>query len=128
MAETAKTQWLGLWKNRQGVYSGQTIKKAEIPPYSRLIVRYNKFWNANSNLPKFVYCFASGDAARAITIEVTHDEYVSSSEYEDMFCFDREELQSLINRVAVAAGGAGEYGEHIVEDFCEGYGMETRVF
>lgn len=128
MAEAKKTQWLGLWKNRQGVYSGQVFKKADIPPYSRLIVRYNKFRDANSNRPAFVYCFASGDAADAITIEVTKSEYASLAEYEDMYCFTHPELQRLINLVAVAAGGDGEWGEHIVSDFCHGYGMDTHVY
>ena len=39
--KNAKTEWLGLQNNREGVYSGQIIKKADIPPYSRLIVLFN---------------------------------------------------------------------------------------
>ena len=65
-----RTEWLALWRNRQGVYSGQVFKKKDIPPHSRLIVHYNKFYNsANPHSPRFVFCFASGEVSEAITME-----------------------------------------------------------
>lgn len=70
-----KTKWQGLWNNREGVYSGKVIKKSDIPAYSRLIVRYNKFYEKDGSKPRFVYCFANGDSAKAITMECDHDEY-----------------------------------------------------
>ena len=66
-----KTKWLGLWKQRDAVYSGQTIKREEIPEHAKLIIRYNKFYDKDSNAPRFVYCFANGNAARAITTDLT---------------------------------------------------------
>lgn len=69
MNNSERTNWNGLWKNREGVYSGQTIAKKDIPPYSRLIIRYNKFYEKDSNLPRFVFCFANGEASKAITME-----------------------------------------------------------
>lgn len=72
-----KTQWQGLWYQREGVYSGYVIKKADIPKKARLILRYNKYYDKDSNKPKFVYCFANGDSADAITMQVEHEEYVS---------------------------------------------------
>lgn len=73
--KNAKTEWKGLWNNREGVYSGQVIKKSDIPDYARLIVRYNKYYDKDSNRPRFVYCFANGDAAKAITMKVDKEEY-----------------------------------------------------
>lgn len=82
--ESVKTQWLGLWKNRDAVYSGQVIKKADIPSYSRLIVRYNKFYEKDSNKPMFVYCFANGDAANAITVKADTEDYISLSRADEI--------------------------------------------
>ena len=86
-----KTKWLGLWKNRSGVYSGRTIKKADIPPYTRIIVRYNKFYEKDSNKPKYVYCFANGEASDAITVETTKGEYITMREADEM----KEKVESL---------------------------------
>ena len=72
-----KTQWHGLWYQREGVYSGYVIKKSDIPEKARLILRYNKYYDKGSNKPRFVYCFANGDSADAITMQVEHEEYVS---------------------------------------------------
>ena len=126
-----KTNWYGLWNNREGVYSGQVIKKSDIPAYARLIIRYNKYYEKDSNKPRFVYCFASSDAEKAITIETSKDEYITLSEAEElteMRCFTDEQLQRLINIIAVEVGGNGEYGEHIISDFVNGYGLETEVY
>ena len=105
------TKWEGLWFNRQGVYSGRVIKKKDIPTYARLIVRFNKYYEADSGRPKFVYCFASGDAAFAITMER------EQSEDQEERLFTRDEVQTIINRVASRIGGDAEYGMHLVEDF-----------
>ena len=126
-----KTKWYGLWSQREAVYSGQVIRKADIPNHSRLIVRYNKFYEKDGNKPRFVYCFANGDAAKAITIEVSKDDYISLSDAEkmgEMRCFTDSELQRLINNVACAVGGESKYGENIISDFVSGYGLETEVY
>ena len=123
-----KTNWLGLWNNREGVYSGQVIKKADIPPYARLVVRYNKFYEKDSNRPRFVYCFASGDSAKAITVKKTHEEFIDmqNSPYEEDGCYytcdgerlyTESEVQAMINRCACYVGGDSEYGEHLVSDY-----------
>ena len=83
MKEAAKTEWKGLWNNREGVYSGEVIKKADIPNYARLIVRYNKFYDKDSNKPRFVYCFANGDAEKAITIKTEKKEYITLLDAEE---------------------------------------------
>lgn len=57
MNNSERTNWNGLWRNREGVYSGQVIAKKDIPPHSRLIIRYNKFYDSNKpNSPRFVFC------------------------------------------------------------------------
>ena len=49
------TKWMGLWsQNRQGFYAGQVIKKQDIPKYTRIVLRYNKFYEKDSNRPRFV--------------------------------------------------------------------------
>lgn len=131
MSESAKTKWEGLWKNREGVYSGKTIKTTDIPPYAKLIIRYNKYYESDSNRPRFVYTFAQKDAANAITLTMEEDEYISledAEELSEMRCFSDEQLQELINKIAVAAGGDREYGEHIISDFVCGYGLDTEVY
>lgn len=79
-----RTDWKPLWRNREGVYSGQVIAKKDIPPYSRLIIRYNKFYDSNKpNSPRFVFCFASGDASKAITMERKRAEYDEDTYYDN---------------------------------------------
>ena len=104
------TKWEGLWQSKPSVYRGKVIAKKDIPNYARLIVRYNRFYEKDSSKPRFVYCFANGEAADSISLELVECE-------DDEYCFTRRGLQDLINRVACAAGGDGEYGMHIVEDF-----------
>lgn len=94
MSESTKTEWKGLWFKREGVYSGEVLKKSDIPPYARLILRYNKFYEKGSNRPKFVYCFANGDAADAITLKQETEEYVSFSELTDKL----EELAEIMRQ------------------------------
>lgn len=92
MKHNERTEWQGLWKQREGIYSGKTIQKSDIPAYAKLIVRQNKFYKADSKRPRFVYLFASGDAADAITIEKTNDEYITLT--------DAEEILEKVERLA----------------------------
>lgn len=67
------TKWQGLWmQERQGFYAGQVIKKADIPKYTRIVLRYNKFYKKDGNRPRFVYCFADSEGyeSKCIPIEV----------------------------------------------------------
>ena len=68
----ATTKWMGLWsQERRGFYAGQVIKKGDIPKYTRIILRYNKFYKKDSNRPRFVYCFADSEGfeSRCVQIE-----------------------------------------------------------
>lgn len=124
MPKNVKTSWEGLWFQREGVYSGKTIKKADIPGYARLIVRFNRYYEKDSSRPRFVYCFASGDSASAITLEKTHEEYMTFEEMkdrikeleeqvEDMYTYD--EVNSAVR--AAARDGANGYTDVIASDY-----------
>lgn len=68
----ATTKWMGLWaQERQGFYAGQVIKKSDIPANTRIVLRYNKFYEKDGNRPRFVYCFADaeGYADRCVSME-----------------------------------------------------------
>jgi hypothetical protein len=86
-----KTEWKGLWRNRAGVYSGQVLKKADIPKYARLIVRKNRFYDADSNRPMFVYTFAQGEASDAITIKT--EKPSSGARW-----YTREQIEEILER------------------------------
>lgn len=73
------TKWLGLWaQERQGFYAGRVIKKAEIPKYTRLILRYNKFYEKEGNKPRFVYCFADSKGYESKCVPVEHEDSLQS--------------------------------------------------
>ncbi len=84
MEEGTKTKWEGLWRQREGVYSGKTVKKGDIPAYAKLIVRHNKYYEKDSKRPQYVYCFATGTAANAITLENETSDYITLSEAENV--------------------------------------------
>ena len=120
-----KTKWEGLWKSRDAVYVSKTIKKADIPKYTRLIVRQSKYYTADSNKPRFIFCFAGGNELDAITL--SKDEY---KQLANRYCFTYEQLQELIDKIAYEIGGVTEYGEHIPSDFVDtdATGLETEIY
>lgn len=79
------TKWLGLWaQERSGFYAGQVIKKGDLPKYTRIVLRYNKFYEKDSNKPRFVYCFADSEGYEDKCVPI---------EYEDS-------LQEKVDRLA----------------------------
>jgi len=121
--KNAKTSWEGLWFQRPGIYSGKTIKKSDIPAYSRLIIRFNKYWEKDSSRPKYVYCFAEGNAATAITL--SKDEYVSAIQaLENRICELEEQIESMytyeqVNRAVrrAAEDGLNGYTDVLASDY-----------
>ena len=133
MASDEKTSWQGLWKARKSVYRSQVIRKKDIPPFARLIVRYNKFYSADSQRPRFVFCFANGEAEKAITMERKFEE--GFEEYfeegtalckydeengtyytmDDERLYTRDEVQRAINGATRSA--LSGYADNIVEDY-----------
>ena len=68
------TNWFGLWaQDRPGVYAGQVIKKSDIPKYTRIVMRNNKFYEKDGNRPKFVYCFADSEGYKDKCIPVEYN-------------------------------------------------------
>ena len=119
-----KTKWEGLWYQKEGVYAGKVIKKADIPKYAKLIVRYNKYYSKDSNKPKFVYCFANGDSANAITMEVNSETFQDSeimanriAELEEQISnmYTHEQVQYAINMASEDA--INGYTDNIVSDY-----------
>ena len=71
------TKWEGLWEqDRKGLYAGQVIKKKEIPPYTRIVIRKNKFYEKGCNRPSFVYCFADSDGFKEKCISLEYKESI----------------------------------------------------
>ena len=119
-----KTKYEGLWHNGH-VYSGRTIKKSDIPKYARLIIMENKYWEEESNRPRFVYCFASGDEANAITldpeeyhsvIDELQDEIKALKEQIDSM-YTAEQVQYAINCAAEDGKRGYGWGDNIVSDY-----------
>ena len=105
------TKWMGLWpQDRQGFYAGQVIKKQDIPPHTRIVLRYNKFYEKDSNKPRFVYCFADSEGykSKCVPIEI--------EETERMYTYD--EVQRAVNLAyADGKGSDAYYGDVVVEDY-----------
>ena len=71
------TKWQGLWaQNREGFYAGQVIKKSDIPKYTRIVMRYNKFYEKDGNKPRFVYCFSDSEGYEDKCVKVEYAESV----------------------------------------------------
>lgn len=77
-APRGTTKWMGLWsQERPSLYAGQVIKKSEIPAYTRIVLRYNKYYEKDGNRPRFVYCFADSEGYANKCIPIEYEEYVS---------------------------------------------------
>ena len=107
------TKWLGLWsQERAGFYAGQVIKKADIPKYTRIVLRYNKFYEKDSNRPRFVYCFADSEGYADKCIQMDYEE-----EYADRL-YTREEVRKIINGTVDAVKyGVDDPLDILPEDF-----------
>lgn len=104
------TKWMGLWaQDKPTYYAGQVIKKSDIPKYTRIVLRFNKFYEKDSNKPKFVYCFADseGYASKCVPLEI--------DEEDGERLFTRQEVQYAINRATQDA--LNGYTDNIVEDY-----------
>lgn len=76
------TKWSGLWYNGHSIYAGQVIKKADIPKFTRIILRHNKYWTEDSNRPRFVYTFADSNEYRNMVTRLEEQENdVGDEEY-----------------------------------------------
>lgn len=101
------TKWEGLWfhKGKHGAfYSGYVIKKKEIPPYTRLVIRHNKYWKKDNDkpTPRYVYCFmdATGHEEYCRPIE---DEGNMCIVYEDNGVYHKENGERLYTKEDVRA-------------------------
>lgn len=129
MKEASKTNWLGLWEGqRTNIYSSHVLKKADIPNYVKLILMPNRYYKEGGKRPRYVFCFASGDSAKAITTPTTKEEFYSweemedkLDEYESRICLTEEQLQSIIRAL-----DPDDY--YTVNDFVTERGLVTEVY
>ncbi len=119
------TKWQGLWaQERQGFYAGQVIKKGDIPKYTRIILRYNKFYEKGGNKPRFVYCFADSEGYEDKCVPLELDEGRPYKEDGVYYTEDGERLYTHDDARAIINGTVSdvEYGIHdpydiLPEDF-----------
>lgn len=118
------SKWLGLWaQERQGFYAGQVIKKGDIPKYTRIVLRYNKYYEKDSNRPRFVYCFADSEGyeSKCVPVEIEgKPPYEEDGGYytgDGDRLYTEREVQDILNRCAYAIGGDAAYGMYLVSDF-----------
>ena len=76
------TKYEGLWaQGRQGFYAGKVINKKDIPNYTRLVIRYNKFYEKDGNRPRFVYCFADAKGYENKCVPLEYEENAEGAPY-----------------------------------------------
>ncbi len=119
------TKWLGLWHQPcKGYYAGQVIKKSDIPAYTRIVMRVNKFYHANddTNRPRFVFCFADSKAFRdkCVPLELADDDFCNRYEggyftEEGDRLYTAEDVYDIIHGMEEEHGLS--YGDDLIEDF-----------
>ena len=121
----ATTKWEGLWaQEMQAFYAGKVIKKADIPKYTRIVLRYNKYYEKGSTKPRFVYCFADSEGyeSKCVPVEMAEQQpYKEDGIYyteDGERLFTRDEARAIINGTVSDV----EYGIHdpydiLPEDF-----------
>ena len=73
------TKWEGLWEQeRSSVYAGKVINKKEIPQYTRIVLRKNKYYEKDSGRPKYVYCFADSEGYKDKCVPIEYEETLKS--------------------------------------------------
>ncbi len=87
----------------------------------------NRYYKEGGKRPRYVFCFASGDSAKAITTLTTKEEFYSweemedkLDEYESRICLTEEQLQSIIRAL-----DPDDY--YTVNDFVTERGIVTEV-
>lgn len=116
------TKWLGLWaQERQGFYAGQVIKKSDIPKHTRLVLRYNKFYEKDGNRPRFVYCFADSEGYESKCVPIELEEGAPYKKDGDYYTEDGERLYTEFEVYQVIHGMQIDhglsYGDDLISDF-----------
>ena len=114
----------GLWARRQGWYISKPISKKELldlmgdTEQINLILRYNKFYEKDSNRPRFVFSFASVQAADDITEEI---QFITAGYIKDFddgaeYITIDEAIDYARNGVNAIKGGYGAYDVYCSSD------------
>lgn len=126
---SVKTNWIALWKQREGLYVTKAITQnqiKELPKKCRIYVRYNKFYHADTNRPKFILCFS--DASELTPIELKTEQCEEEMHYievNEAIRIAREALSDLqygnsIDDVTVEVASAMEENSFSNKDESEG--------
>lgn len=74
-----KTEWQGLWsQGHPGLYASKVFKKediTELPRYTRILLKYNKYYEKDGDRPRMVFCFADAEEYKdaCVPLEVGRD-------------------------------------------------------
>lgn len=118
------TKWLGLWEQEaKGLYAGQTVKKADIPKHTRILLKNNKYYKKGTKRPKFVYCFADSEGYEEMCAPLDVDErpykedgvyYTENGER----LYTRDDAREIINgTMRDAQSGISDPYDILPEDF-----------
>ena len=89
---------------------GKWIKadsKSDIPKYTRIVLRQNKFYEKDSNRPRFVYCFADSEGYEAMCVPV------ETKETERLYT--KDEVYRIIHGIEEEYGLS--WGNNLIEDY-----------
>lgn len=120
-----KTKWLGLWaQERAGLYAGQVIKKSDIPKYTRVVLRYNKYYKKGDKRPRFVFCFADSEGYKETCIPIEIEEgrpYKEDGKYyteQGERLYTEEDARAIIcGTMQAYASGYHDPGDVLTTDF-----------
>lgn len=116
------TKWMGLWaQDRPGFYAGRVIAKKDIPAHTRIILRYNKFYEKGSRKPRFIVCFADSRAYKDKCVHIEIEERPPYEEDGKWFKGDGERLYTEEEVYEVIHGMQNyhglSYGDDLIEDY-----------
>lgn len=93
-----KTEWQGLWsQGHPGAFAGKVINKADIPDYTRIVLKYNKYYEKGSKRPRFIYCFMDAEDYKDTCVSVSVDERQAQKDAED--AYELAELAELHEKI-----------------------------
>ena len=102
------TKWGGLWEQkRKGMFAGKVIAKKDIPAHTRIILMKNRFYEKDSDKPRFIYCFADSEGykSKCVHVEIEESERL----------FTEDDVYRIIHGIENEYGLP--YGEILIGDY-----------
>lgn len=115
-----KSQFIGLWKqDRSGWYSSPVIEKSKFSGKNfRIILRQNKFYEADSNKPRFIFAIADSDSVQNLTVKFDSDLFEAN-----LIMYDR--LLRLADEIKFAAIRGSEVSNGYKNEYF--YDIENQI-